>query len=58
MGQVGSDRGVLAEPTLVLSKDSKCVGVADNEVGDGAAGAVIALQHTEPQLSVPTRCRE
>ena len=53
MGQVSSDGGILAEPALVLSKDSKCVGVADDEVGDRAAGAATALQHSEPQLQVP-----
>lgn len=55
MGKVGSDGGRLAEPTLVLSKDSKCIGVADNEVGDDAVGAVITLQHREPQLWGPKK---
>lgn len=53
VGQVSSDGGCLAEPTLVLSKDSKCIGVANDEVGDGAAGVVVALQHREPQLQGP-----
>lgn len=55
MGEVGSDRGCLTEPTLVFSKDSKCIGVANDEVGDRAAGAVIMLQHREPQLGGPKK---
>lgn len=55
MGEVGSDGGRLTEPTLVLSKDSKCIGVADDEVGDCEAGVVITLQHCEPQLWGPKK---
>lgn len=48
VGKVGSDGGCLTESTLVLSKDSKCIGVADNELGDSAAGAMITFQYCEP----------
>lgn len=57
VGKVSCDRSRFAEPTLVLRKDAKGVGVANDEVGDDAAGAVVTLQDREPQLWVPGRRR-
>lgn len=53
MGEVSRDRSCFAEPTLVLGKDTEGIGVANDEAGDDAAGAVITLQDREPQLWGP-----
>lgn len=55
VSKVSSDRGCFTESTLVFSKDSKGIGVAHNEVGDDAAGAVVTFQHSEPQLQSPQK---
>lgn len=57
VGKVSCNRSRFTEPTLVLRKDAKGIGVANDEVGDYAAGAVVTLQDREPQLWVPGRRR-
>lgn len=50
---VGHSRGdgcFLAQPTGIFRKHPKGVGIANDEVRDGAAGAGAALQHREPFL--------
>lgn len=56
VGKVSCDRGCVTEPTLVLGKDTEGIGVANDEVGDNAAGSVITLQYCEPELWGPRRC--
>lgn len=58
VGKVSSDGGCLTESTLVFSKDTKGIGIAHDEVGDNAAGAMITLQHCEPQLWGPIKSQE
>lgn len=50
VGHPGGHGSAVAEPTDVLREHSEGVGVADYQVGDGAAGAGAALQHCEPLL--------
>lgn len=50
VGHPRGDGSAVAEPADVLGEHSEGVGVADDEVGDGAAGAGAALQHREPFL--------
>lgn len=53
VGKVSCDRSCVAKPTLVLRKDPEGIGVANNEIGDDAAGSVVTLQYCEPELWGP-----